>query len=49
MAKGGKAQLTVVVMEGSNGPKSPRSRDMTPDLTMGLISMSSSSARNSAR
>lgn len=39
----------MVVMDGSKGPKSPRMRDITPERTIGLICMSSSSARNSAR
>lgn len=44
-----KKKHTVVVMDGANGPKSPRIRLITPERTMGLISINSSSAKNSAR
>lgn len=42
-------KLTDDEIDGSNGPNSPRIRVITSDLTMGLISINSSSAMNSAR
>lgn len=39
LRRGGK-ERTVVVMDGSNGPKLPHTRLTTPDRTIGDISMS---------